>query len=355
MYLIQSTGYNIEIGSLIDSSFGYLLNKEFNSSQKIIIVDENTKEFCLEYLITSFQDLAYAEVIEIPSGEENKQLEICMQVWETLTEYQIDRKALIVNLGGGVITDMGGMIASLYKRGISFVNIPTTLLAMVDASVGGKTGVDLGIYKNQIGVFSFPKSVFIDTGFLNSLEDIQIKNGLAEMIKHGLISDKSHWEKLKEVIINKTKLTYELIENSVKIKNQIVSSDPFEAGDRKKLNFGHTIGHAIESYFLSVNKPILHGLAVAAGIHIESYISLKMNFISQNEYVEISEVLNHCYLKLEFDIENFSQIIHYAKQDKKNNNGQIKMVLLKSIGESMVDVSVSEDLIKIGLDHYLNN
>lgn len=355
MYTLKSTNYNIEIGSLVDSSFSQLLDSQFKDSKKIILVDENTKEYCLEYLITSFSDLAYAEIVELPAGEEYKQLEICLQVWETLTEYHIDRNALMINLGGGVITDIGGFIASLYKRGISFINIPTTLLAMVDASAGGKTGVDLGNYKNQLGLFSFPKAVYADPGFLNTLDEIQIENGLAEMIKHGLISNVKHWNALKTIMFNKEKLTSDLIKDSICIKNEIVISDPFEKNERKKLNFGHTIGHAIESYFLEINEPILHGLAVAAGIQIESYISYKMNLLNQNDFNEINGVIRSIYPKLKFTDENFDHIILFTKQDKKNAMNQVRMVLLETIGKAIIDIPVSEETIKSGLKNYLND
>lgn len=355
MYSIQATNYTIEIGSLIESSLSFLLSSEFQESKKIILVDENSKQFCLEYLITSFQELAFAEIVELPAGEEYKQLEMCVQVWEALTEYHIDRKALIINLGGGVITDMGGLIASLYKRGISFINIPTTLLAMVDASVGGKTGVDLGIYKNQVGLFTFPKAVFIDPGFLHTLDALQIKNGLAEMLKHGLICDFNHWKSLKTCILNSEDISDDLIKLSVDIKNQIVISDPFEANERKKLNFGHTIGHAIESFYLEEKTPILHGFAIAAGIQIENYISLQMNLISLAEYDEINQFLSETYPKLNFTSENFDQIISNTKQDKKNSKNQVMMVLLKSIGTAVVDVPITEEMIKSALNNYLNS
>jgi 3-dehydroquinate synthase len=355
MYTIQSTDYTIEIGSLPESSLGLLLDKEFKKSKKIIIVDENTKKYCLEYLITTFSELSFAEVIELPSGEENKQIEICIQVWETLSEYNIDRKAIIINLGGGVISDMGGLIASLYKRGILFINIPTTLLSMVDASVGGKTGVDLGIFKNQIGLFSFPLAVYIDTCFLSTLDNNQIKNGLVEMIKHGLIHDKTHWEKIKEILITNGEITKDIITHSVSIKNNIVVSDPFEVNERKKLNFGHTIGHALESYFLEINKPTLHGFAVAAGIHIESYISFKMNLLSELDCNKVTEFISHFFPKLFFDKQDINKILSISKQDKKNQDNEIRMVLLKSIGDVVVDVPVLDELIEEGLKNYIDS
>jgi 3-dehydroquinate synthase len=353
MQILKSTNYSIEIGSILDSSFHSILETQYKQSKKIILVDENTKYHCLEYLITSFSELSNAEIIELPAGEENKQMDFCIQVWEVLTEYHIDRNALMINVGGGVISDMGGFISSLYKRGISFLNIPTTLLAMVDASVGGKTGVDLGVFKNQVGFFSFPKVVYIDSCFLATLDNIQIKNGTAEMIKHGLIYDKNHWNILKEVLFSKSNITDDLIQQSVNIKNQIVIKDPFEKNERKKLNFGHTVGHAIESVFLELNNPILHGFAIAAGIQIESFISFKMNFLNQVEYEEISNIILQYYPKISIQPEYFDKIISNTKQDKKNSNSQIKMVLLKSIGEAVVDVEVVVEIIKIGILNYV--
>ena len=355
MKIIQSINYNIEIGSLLVSSLGELLDSTYKNSQKIILVDENSKALCLEYLITSFEELAYAEVIELPSGEENKQLDICIQVWETMTEYHIDRNALLINLGGGVISDMGGLIASLYKRGISFINIPTTLLAMVDASVGGKTGVDLGIFKNQIGLFSFPKRIYVDKGFLNTLEKNQIKNGLAEMLKHGLIQDRKHWDSIKSLLMNSENISDELIEKSISIKNNIVLIDPYEKSIRKNLNFGHTIGHAIESYFLEINKPILHGYAVAIGIQIESFISLKMNFLNPDVFHEIIGFIKDYFPRIEIPIDAIQSIVNLTKQDKKNSLGEIKMILIKSVGEVVNDISVEEKLIMEGIKYYIDS
>ena len=355
MKIIQSINYNIEIGSLLDSTLGELLSTTYKNAQKIILVDENSKAYCLEYLITSYDELAYAEVIELPSGEENKQLDICIQVWESMTEYNIDRSALLINLGGGVISDMGGLIASLYKRGISFVNIPTTLLAMVDASVGGKTGVDLGAFKNQIGLFSFPECIYVDKGFLNTLEKNQIKNGIAEMLKHGLIQDRKHWDSIKSLLMNSENISDELIEKSISIKNNIVLIDPYEKSIRKNLNFGHTIGHAIESYFLEINKPILHGYAVAIGIQIESFISFKMNFLQSFDFDEIVGVLKCYFPRIELPPEAIETIISNAKQDKKNRGGEIKMVLIKSIGEVVNDISVEEKLIIEGIKYYIDS
>lgn len=353
MYKLQSINYSIEIGSLGESTFELLLNNEFKDSKKIIIVDENTKEYCLEYLITSFDQLSNADIIELPSGEENKQIEICLQVWESFSEYKFDKNSIVINLGGGVITDMGGFIASLYKRGIKFINIPTSLLAMVDASIGGKTGVDLGIIKNQIGLISFPYAVYIDPCFISTLDSTQIFNGLAEMLKHGLISDRKHWECVIENMKSKEIISSDLIYNSLLIKNNIVCEDPLENGKRKLLNFGHTVGHALESYFLQTNNPIFHGYAVIAGIIIESYISYKLNYLKEIELIDIKGNLSKYYSKLNFPEQHIDLIIEMMKQDKKNDNGKIKMVLLKSIGDSLFNIEVNEKLIEEGLKNYL--
>ena len=270
-YTINLNIYPIEIGNLEDSSLQGLISQKYFNSKIIIIVDENTNEFCLEYLLTTFDFLKDAEIILIPEGESSKVLDLCAQIWDTWTDYHIERKDVVINLGGGVVCDLGGFSASIYKRGLDFINIPTTLLAMVDASVGGKTGVDLGKYKNQLGVFADPEAVYIDIAFLQTLPVGEIYNGFAEMLKHGLIVNAKHWEELSFLKEVEKEITIEHIYASLLIKNGIVLEDPFEAGLRKKLNFGHTIGHALEGYF-SVKDPISHGYAVALGILAESFI-----------------------------------------------------------------------------------
>ena len=267
---------------------GYLsLNniiKENNYSKIFIIVDENTNNHCLPKVLPMIETEVAIEIIELESGEENKIIETCVLVWNVLIELGADRKSLVINLGGGVITDMGAFIASTFKRGISFVNIPTTLLAMVDASVGGKNGVDLGGLKNQIGTITNPGLVIIDSEFLDTLPQNQMRSGLAEMLKHGLMANKQHWEKLKNLNIIDFADFDSLISESISIKNTIVIEDPKEDGIRKALNFGHTLGHAIETYFLenSDKKTLLHGEAIAAGIIMESFISLEKKLISKN-------------------------------------------------------------------------
>ena len=196
MRQIQANNYIVEIGNLTKSSFQNLLSSKYINSKKVILVDENTHDFCLEYLLTTFDELKEAEVMLLPVGEENKVMEVCFQVWEALSEYKIGRKDVIINLGGGVVSDMGGFIASIYKRGIDFINIPTTLLSMVDASIGGKTGIDLGRHKNQLGTFTDPIAIYIDVLFLQTLPQTEILNGYAEMLKHALIFDEAYWNEL---------------------------------------------------------------------------------------------------------------------------------------------------------------
>src|SRR5210317_90177 len=218
---------------------------DLNPSTLFVLVDENTHDACLSLFLSNINSTKRIEIIEIESGEENKNLDTCSGVWNALTELGADRKSLLLNLGGGVITDLGGFVASTFKRGIKFINIPTTLLSMVDASVGGKTGVDLGVLKNQIGLFSNPEMVIIDERFLETVSDRELRSGLAEIIKYGLSYDKSIWNTIQNLDEISTKSLAPLIHRSIEIKNEVVTEDPFEKGLRKVLNFGHTLGHAI--------------------------------------------------------------------------------------------------------------
>ncbi|MCL4152909.1 UNVERIFIED_CONTAM: hypothetical protein GTU68_035655, partial [Idotea baltica] len=216
------------------------------------------------------------EIIEIESGEINKTIETCVGVWEALSELGADRKSILINLGGGVLTDLGGFVASTFKRGIAFINVPTTLLSMVDASVGGKTGVDLGSLKNQVGVINQPVMVLVIPDFLDTLEERQLESGFAEMLKHGLIKDRQYWDDLK--MVSTLSEMKDHILKSVEIKNEVVLIDPTEQGLRKILNYGHTLGHAIESYFLASQEKstLLHGEAIAIGMITEGYLSHRL-------------------------------------------------------------------------------
>lgn len=327
--------------------------RPYQSSHIYILVDENTLEHCTTQLISSIEYLHDAEIIEINSGEENKVLDICYQIWLTLSEFKADRNALLINLGGGVITDLGGFVASTYKRGIDFINIPTTLLSQIDASVGGKTGIDFEGLKNMIGVFNEPKGVFVYPPFLKTLDKRQMLSGYAEALKHALIKDATYWTDLQANYLSNAENWEQLIAKSVQIKNDIVLADPFEKNERKLLNFGHTIGHAIESCSLKKDEmPLLHGEAIAIGMICESYISSKQLKLSENELKEISATIVSTYPKYKMDESCYHELIELMKNDKKNDNDTINFTLLSKIGEGVINQNVEMDLIIDALNFY---
>jgi len=327
-----------------------------NYSKLFLITDTNTLEFCYPLFCGKLETNLDIEVIQITPGEEHKNIETCSSVWNALSELNADRKCLIINIGGGVVTDLGGFVASTYKRGVDYINVPTSLLAMVDASVGGKTGVDLGNLKNQIGVINTSKMVLIDTKFLNTLPKNEMRSGLAEMLKHGLIQDKQYWNKM----IDLSKLTAsdldELIHESVIIKNNVVTQDPTEQGLRKTLNFGHTLGHAIESYYLeNENKTtLLHGEAVAIGMVLACYISTKLTNLNIDTCNKIKQTILDTYKKVSFETADLEPIIELMKFDKKNSHGNINFVLLSAIGSTVIDQTVSNNIIKESFEYYMS-
>jgi 3-dehydroquinate synthase len=332
-------------GSLSEIGFEKILTEKFPHSRFVILIDENVAAHWSEFFVTSFDFLHRAEIIEIPAGEENKTLEICNSVWEALSEYEINRNDVILNIGGGMITDLGGFVASTFKRGLHFVNIPTSLLAQVDASVGGKTGVDLGPFKNQVGLFAEPDFVFIDSGTLSTLPHEQILSGFAEMLKHGLIADADYWKTLRNLNLKNTEELLPFIRRSVELKKSIVEQDYSEKGIRKTLNFGHTIGHALEGHFLQKQNPVLHGHAVGLGMIGEAYLSLKTNLITQPEFDEIKSTLLPLYGTTLPEKPDESVLLKLILNDKKNSADAINFSLLKSIGNSVYDQRVSTDLI----------
>jgi 3-dehydroquinate synthase len=348
MHIFSSHNFSIEIGSITDSRLAQFLSSDYKDSRVVIIVDENTHDSCLEYLLTSFDQLKDAEVMLLPVGEENKVMEVCFQVWQALSEYKIGRKDLIINLGGGVVTDMGGFIAAVYKRGVDFIHIPTTLLGMVDAAIGGKTGIDLGPYKNQLGVFRHPKRIFIDPIFLGTLPEAELLNGYAEMIKHALIRDRELFFELVSVDSVEQLTKKELISRSVKIKLDIVEEDPEERGIRKLLNFGHTIGHGIEGYFLET-EPIAHGHAVAIGMLAETFISFKRELLDKDSFEQIVQLILRHYSLPEFNDEMIEGICELCLNDKKNVSNNINCTLLNEIGTSLIDQIVERSEIVASL------
>lgn len=352
---LTTTPYPIEICPLTEGDFNHFVAEKYKEAKKIILVDENTNLHCLENLLGNFSELVDAEIIELPSGEDNKLLSVCEQVWEALLEYEISRHDLIINLGGGVVTDMGGFIASLYKRGLDFINIPTSLLAMVDASVGGKTGVDLTHYKNIIGVFSNPQAVFVDISFLETLPLEEKQGGYVEMLKHGLIADKSHWQELKKVNIDEIDVTPEMIYHSLQIKNEIVTQDPFEKNLRKVLNFGHTFGHALEAAYLEQCQHINHGIAVAVGIIVESYWSKSEGLLNEGDFQQIMDFFSTFTFLPDITSVVVENLWKYAQNDKKNSDGIVRSSLLQEIGKATFDYSISKELFAEGFDFYNRN
>ncbi|MDY0089063.1 MAG: 3-dehydroquinate synthase [Flavobacteriaceae bacterium] len=328
--------------------------KEKKYSQIFILTDSNTATACLPYFLSVLATEIHIEIVEIEPGENYKNIETCVGLWQTLTELGGDRKSILINLGGGVVSDIGGFVASTFKRGIDFINIPTTLLAMVDAAIGGKNGIDLGNLKNQIGVTNNPQVVLIDTVYLESLSQNEMRSGLAEMLKHGLIFDQSYWESFKDLSTLDLSDLYDLIYRSVEIKNMIVLQDPKENNIRKSLNFGHTLGHAIEGYFLEFNEKqtLLHGEAVAAGMILESYISLKKELISTAEYLEIKSVIKDIYTDISFTEQDIQEIIKLLIFDKKNEYGKIQFVLLDGIGKVKINQIVENELIFEAFEDY---
>lgn len=325
-------------------------------SNVFIITDENTVTNCLPIFLQKQNFKAPPQIITIAAGEIHKTIHTCLKVWEMLSEKRADRNSLIINLGGGVVTDLGGFVASTFKRGIPFINIPTSLLAMVDASVGGKNGVDLGHIKNQIGVINLPEMVVLDTQFLKTLPSEHITSGLAEMLKHGIIYSKEYWERIKKADFSKKEEFESLIWDSIQIKKEIVAKDPFEEDLRKTLNYGHTLGHAIESYFLENpnKKELLHGEAVAIGIILATYISREMYNFPAETLNDISEnVLKH-FSKQTFSENDIESIINLLIFDKKNRNGQVLFVLMEDIGLHKTNCIVNNTLIDKAFDYYKN-
>ena len=351
MESVKSQFYEVHFGELAQAALNQHIAKK-NYSKIFVLVDTNTKEHCLP-LFKKMIDFNIDSIFEIEPGEENKHILTCLKVWELLSNLDGDRKSLLINLGGGVLTDLGGFVASTFKRGIDFINIPTTLLSMVDASVGGKTGVDLGSLKNQIGVINQPNLVLVFPEFLKTLESRQVTSGYAEMLKHGLIKDAAYWSSLK---LENAFTDASTIQKSIAIKNEVVLQDPMEKGLRKILNFGHTLGHAIESYCLDnpKKKTLLHGEAIAVGMIMEGYLSHELTGLPKLSLDEIKATFLGYFEKVFFDGNDMDAILKLLKYDKKNSHGDINFVLLRSIGEAVTDVKVPDTLFQKAFAYYLD-
>lgn len=337
---------SIAIDDIGTSLKGFFAENQY--SRIAVLVDENTIRHCYP---TIQEYLPEHHVIEIQSGEVNKNLQTCEHIWSELTGRHFDRKSLLVNLGGGVIGDMGGFCAVTYKRGIDFINIPTTLLAAVDANIGGKLGIDFKGFKNHLGFFQDPNEVFIDPVFLQTLPDRELRSGFAEVIKHGLIADKDYFEQIMiDGLLQKN--WNAVIAHSVHIKHEVVSQDPKEGGLRKILNFGHTVGHAIESFYLETDNRLLHGEAIAIGMICEAYLSCKLLGLSENDLQIITQSIKEIYPELTIHKADFTSIIKLMYQDKKNVNSFLNHSLLYEIGRAGYDIAVDEKDVMDSLFYY---
>ncbi|HYF70921.1 MAG TPA: 3-dehydroquinate synthase [Ohtaekwangia sp.] len=324
----------------------FLRRKKY--SNVVVLVDENTRKNCFPEIREALPDL---KIIEVKSGEEQKNIATCSLIWEEMTTMALDRHALLIVLGGGVLGDMGGFCAATYKRGIDFILIPTTLLAQVDASIGGKLGVDFNNYKNHIGVFQQPALTLLFSGFLKTLPVSELRSGFAEVIKHCLISDAAMWTEISSRKLNEQRWEI-LAKHSVEFKARVTTEDPKEKGLRKILNAGHTIGHAVESYLLSKGHRILHGEAIAIGLIAECFIANQRNFLSEKELQAIKTFIVQVFGKVCLTESDIRESAKFALQDKKNKGNQILCVLLDGIGKARWDEEISINEIKSALDYY---
>lgn len=330
------------------------LLKGFEKEKIFILTDNNTKEYCLHLIKKYFQDLNY-HLIEIPAGEANKSIEKAMFIWGNLLEEKATKNSLLINLGGGVITDLGGFIASTLKRGMKFINIPTSLMAQVDAAIGGKNGINFSSYKNQIGVINQPSEVIIFPGFLKTLDKENFLSGFAEIIKYGFISKLLNIDDLLSLNPNNeiADNIEHLIKASVAVKVQYVLDDPYEKNIRKALNFGHTFAHAFESVYAKNNKELLHGYAVAAGIICELYLShLYTNYPLEKIEIVKKYVLN-IYGKADVSLNDFDILLSAMQQDKKNINQSIIFTLVTINKEVKINITCSNEEILQALKYYL--
>lgn len=317
-----------------------------------VLVDETTNKLCWS-LVKDYLCLKDAQTIIIGATDRRKNLDTLVHVWESLQQGKATRHSLLINLGGGMVTDLGGFAASTYKRGINFINIPTTLLAMVDASVGGKTGINFGGLKNEIGVFNDAEFVLLDTNWLRTLDEENIRSGYAEMLKHGLIADDTMWAELINFNLAQPDLRQlaSMLDKSVRIKERIVAEDPHEKGIRKALNLGHTFGHAFESWAMK-RQPVLHGYAVAFGLIAELYLATTQTDFPTERMHQTVNFIRAYYGSLPITCNDYPELIELMHHDKKNRGSEINVTLLGGIGDIRIDQTITEEDIKEALDFF---
>lgn len=329
--------------------------KVLSTADKVfVLLDDNTERYCLPVIVPLLEGIQYTAIV-IKPGEEQKQLDTCQRIWRELILAGCTRHSLLINLGGGVIGDMGGFCAAVFKRGFAQIQIPTTLLSQVDASIGNKTGIDFLHFKNIIGAFSSPEAILIDPQFLKTLPERELISGLAELIKHALIYDADLWERCLSYgeKLAAPDVLSGLIPEAVRIKCEVVEKDPEEMGLRKILNFGHTAGHGIESVLLEEGNPVMHGEAVAAGMIIEANISFKLGMLHEEDYHKIQAFLFNLFPRIELSAGQLEKALTYMRQDKKNKGSKISFTLLQSPGKAVFDCLITDpELIRQALIEY---
>ena len=323
----------------------------FNNEKGIavILTDKKVQKYCFPHFLKANPQFKNAPVIAIPEGEASKSLNLCQEIWKRFLKLGINRHSLVINLGGGVVTDLGGFAASTYKRGINFINVPTSLMGQVDAAIGGKVGINFGDLKNEIGLFNEPSATLIDPSFIATLPAEHVLAGFAEMLKHGLVLSSKYFDKLSQLEILTIEDLTLLIQESVELKRNVVLKDPFDQADRKCLNFGHTVAHAFESFFFSKDKHLLHGNAVAAGLLIEAAISYHKGLLRFDDLRFIQETITNFFEPLQVSVRDAKVLWKLMLHDKKNERLAIKMVALKKIGTYQVDVPLQYEELVAGL------
>lgn len=349
MDTLTVNNYQIYLGPLGDPLSRFLGAGDY--SRLCVIADDNTETLCLPRIEPLLKDYEWTAIV-IPPGEQQKNIETCGSIWRQMMEARIDRRSLVIDLGGGVIGDMGGFCASTFKRGIDFVQIPTTLLSQVDASIGGKLGIDFAQVKNSIGLFRDPQAVFIDPAFLNTLPARELRSGFAEIIKHSLIADADQWRAIQKLESLKEVDWPALIGPSLGIKQGIVEQDPLERSLRKALNFGHTIGHAVEGFALGGPEPLLHGEAIAVGMICEAFLSRRLLGLPEHDLEAVSLFLLRIYGHYPLAERCFDELLQLMKNDKKNEEGKINFSLLPAPGRVKVNCTAEPSDIEDSLLYY---
>jgi 3-dehydroquinate synthase len=350
MHTLRLNDYPIHIGSGQWPQLRALV-EALDPSRLLVLCDAHTRIYCLPRLQEELE-VPEHQVVTIPAGERHKTLDSCRYIWERMMQLKLDRRALMLNLGGGVVGDMGGLCACLFKRGLPFVQLPTSLLAQVDASVGGKLAIDFASVKNSIGLFANPEAVFIFPGFLATLPERELRSGFAEVIKHALLGDPGHWAELKGLNSLSGLDWPALLVRSLRVKQRIVEEDPREAGPRKLLNFGHTVGHALESAFLLSESPLTHGEAVAIGLVCECYLSHLKVGLSLEVVQEVAGLVRSLYPHRNISNHLLPQLLELMQNDKKNEGGEIRFSLLQAPGQGRYDLPCDRDEIADSLGFY---